>query len=1271
MKFRNRLFATSLAAACLGAGLFAATAQAAAPAWQPIGATGPTVIPAEQSEVQKLFVDAEGGEFTLTARHLAAEGIGDVPSRNSSLMQNVIATSGAFASGQRLEGLGISPKTNVNLALGSSIFLSQNGDLEGAQVPIASYDSPATTPLIKHDAIAAEVQKALEELPLIGAGNVEVSGGPGGPGASHPYVITFKGTLKDTNVGLLEPGTGSLGGNAVTKTTTAGGRGTAKIALYAQNVGGAPSSGTITYRAKLPDGIKKIGPAISAKNTSVSAWSCPSSPADEIVCTREEVARPGLTIPPIDAVIAPEPGVTEGTVELEVSGGGASNAGAAELPLTVSTTPAEPGFQTFVAGAYDKNGQFDQRAGGHPFTASTAIFVNTVVSPKGFVLPAGEFKDITVKLPPGFLGNPSAVPACPERSPTQDCDLDSMVGTVEVLTETFGGWSLPTSVFNTQAPIGYPGKFRFRVLESEDVNVLGLLRSDEDYGIDAASLRTPQVDQVLGVFFTFWGEPASSAFNSLRCKAPNAGLEGIGSIRFENGCRPSTAPGTALLTSAVNCAEQATSPPTVPITTTIWQRPGQLFEKTFDIPPVMGCQNLTFEGGLSFQPSGTAADSPASFTTSLTMPDKGLIQPDQLMTPELKDSVVTLPEGVVLNASAADGLGACSLSQIGYKGSSFPMPNPMRFDKNPQSCPEASKIGTLDLKSALLEDPLHGALYLAAQGDGNPFGSLFAVYLVIEDPRHGIFIKLPGRVDPDPQNGQMKVRFTNLPQLPFTSLDLKLKGGDRSPLATPETCGTYTTTTTFTPWSYPESGPPTVSESSFEINQGPNGGACAKTPQERPFSLGWNAGAEKTEAGGSGPFDFQVTRPDGSQELENIELQTPEGVSASLKGIPSCTEAQIKQAEASTGKQEQQHPACPAASQVGTLTTGAGSGSSPFYVPGKLYLAGPYKGAPISVVAITPAVAGPFDLGDVVVRSAVNVNPETAQISAKSDPIPQILDGVVLRVRDVRIHLDHSNWTINPTSCDPMSVKLAAHGNSGASAGRSTRFQVGGCPKLGFKPKLQIKLNGGTKRNKYPALVAALTQPASQANIRFAQVALPHSEFLEQGHIGTVCTRVQFAANQCPAASVYGHAEAVTPLLDQPLSGPVYLRSSSNKLPDLVAALRGPASQPVEIDLDGRVDSVHGGIRTTFEVVPDAPVSKFVLRMQGGKKGLLVNSTNICRGAHRATVRMIGHNNKVSKQSPKIKARCRKQTKQRRHHSHHAGKGAAKRTLAAWVRLPF
>ncbi|HEY3434791.1 MAG TPA: hypothetical protein VGK41_03990, partial [Solirubrobacterales bacterium] len=654
-------------------------------------------------------------------------------------------------------------------------------------------------------------------------------------------------------------------------------------------------------------------------------------------------------------------------------------------------------------------------------------------------------------------------------------------------------------------------------------------------------------------------------------------------------------------------------------------------------------QNNDAPAGLAHDP-GSAAD-PGAGAPGFWRSDAGLA------TSHLKDTVVTLPEGMTLNPAAAAGQQACSMAEIGVTSTSSPEPPLIRFDNDDPAdgkghdCPQASKVGTVVVETPLLAaaDWPTGEVYLAKQGD-NPFGSDFAIYLAIRSPQRGFVAKLAGKVEPDPLTGRLKTTFRDNPELPFERFVLHFKGGPAAPLVTPSTCGTHASAAQLTPYARP--GVPVSLSDSFQVDSSPAGG-CPTTAAGRALSPGFAAGSANPTAGAHSPFNVRITRRDGDQELQRVEVTAPEGFTATLKGVPYCPESAIARAASRSasgdGALEQRDPSCPAASRVGTTTIGAGAGSQPYYVKGDVYLSGPYKGAPLSLAFVVPAVAGPFDLGVQVVRAALQVNPKTAQITTVSDAIPQILRGVPLRLRDIRVDIDRGNFTVNPTDCSQMAVTGRVFGASGAVADVASRFQVGRCADLGFKPNLRVQLFGSPKRAKYQRLRATLTARPGDANIARASVRLPHSSFLAQEHIRTVCTRVQFAAHQCPAGSVYGKATALTPLLDQPLSGPVYLRSSDNPLPDLVAALRGPDSQPIEVELAGRTDSVNGGIRNTFDVVPDAPVSKFTLEIFGGKKALIVNSQNICNGVQRATVKLLAQNGRRSELRPRVtNSACRK-----------------------------
>jgi hypothetical protein len=583
----------------------------------------------------------------------------------------------------------------------------------------------------------------------------------------------------------------------------------------------------------------------------------------------------------------------------------------------------------------------------------------------------------------------------------------------------------------------------------------------------------------------------------------------------------------------------------------------------------------------------------------------------------------------------------------GVDSTSFVKAGEIRFDGSPAQCPNSSKVGTVEVETPLLDDPLPGSVYVANSYE-NPFGAIFALYIAVEDPQSGVIVKLAGQVTPDPNTGQLVSTFDEGPQLPFSHFRLSFFGGAGGVLRTPATCGNYSTTSELSPWS---GNPPAKPHDGYAISQAPSGASCPADPGQLPNAPSLNAGSVSPIAAASTPTVVNLRRDDGTQEFSSVRLALPPGLTGKLAGIGQCPDATLAAAAAKTGHAEQANPSCPASSRIGRVDVAAGAGPAPYNTQGTAYLTGPYKGAPLGMAIVTPAVAGPYDLGTVVVRVALNLDPNSGKITAVSDEIPHILQGIVLDIRSARVLLDRPDFTRNGTSCDPFSFDGSLTSTLGQTTPLSERFQLGECANLAFRPKLGIRLFGGTKRGGHPALRGTLAMPAGGANIAKAVVALPHSEFLDQGHIGTVCTRVQFAegdgnGSACPAASIYGHATATSPLVDYALEGNAYLRSSTHELPDLVVALHGPPSQPVAVDAVGRIDSVKGGIRTSFESVPDLPVSSFVLNMQGGKKGLLQNSTNVCRGEHRATVELDAQSGKAVDLKPALKnGKCGKAKK--------------------------
>jgi hypothetical protein len=844
------------------------------------------------------------------------------------------------------------------------------------------------------------------------------------------------------------------------------------------------------------------------------------------------------------------------------------------------------------------------QAGAHPdFT--TNIEMNTDPASEtdetGLKEPYAFTRDITVTLPPGLLGNLNAVDTCSTVtfataliSEDAGCPFSSQVGVAVLHLYNFTNaftvsiYNLETSDPDSVARLGF---YVTSVPAFIDVRV----RSEDsrDYGVTAQITGISSLSRLHSAKTTLWGVPGDTSHDTQRLTIIETADSKSSSPSRSFGRAPEP-----FLTNPTTCGEQLR----VGFAADSYQEPGVLHKASAPLGEIGECAKLGFEPSFSLTPTNREAAAPSGADATLTIPQNEAV--NGLATSQLRNTVVKLPQGVMIAAGAADGLEACSEAQVGYKVSPPP----------PAHCPEASKIASVEIDSPSLSRPVQGAVY---QRTPEP-GHLTRAWLVADEL--GVHVKLPGEFLLDPNTGRITSLFLETPQVPVRQFKLHFKGGARGVLATPNSCGTYQTEFDFSPWSGTADA---VGKTPMTFDSHCNTGG---------FAPKLSAGTTNPAAGGFSSFVTNLTSEAGEQNLSGLSINLPEGVLAKLAGVGVCSEAQAVTAS------------CPASSQVGTTTVATGPGPSPLWIPqpGKaptaVYLAGPYKGGPYSLVVKTPAQAGPFDLGTVVVRAAIHVDPETAQVSVASDPLPQFLEGIPVTYRTIHVAVDRPSFTLNPTSCARMQVTGTASSASGGRAGLASPFQVGGCASLGFKPKLALRLNGGTKRSAHPALRATLTMPKRGANIARSVVALPHSEFLDQGHIRTICTRVQFAADRCPAASIYGHARAVTPLLDNPLEGPVYLRSSSNPLPDLVADLRGQ----IHVVLDGRIDSKNGGIRTTFAAVPDAPVSKFVLEMKGGTKGLLVNSTNLCAKPNRATVRFDGQNGKVADSRPVLANSCRK-----------------------------
>jgi hypothetical protein len=845
------------------------------------------------------------------------------------------------------------------------------------------------------------------------------------------------------------------------------------------------------------------------------------------------------------------------------------------------------------------------KAGAHPdFTTNIEFNTNpsSETDSRGLKKPYANVKSIKAILPTGLLGNLNAVDACSTVTyataliaEDAGCPFSSQVG-IAVLqlwgfqnAFTVSIYNLETSGTDNVARLGF---YVTAVPAFIDVRV----RSDGDYGVTAEVTGISSLASLHSAKTTLWGVPADSSHDTERLTIQESADSKSASPSRSSGRAPEP-----FMTNPTTCGV----PLEVGFEADSYQEPGTFDRETVPlVDEITDCGKLGFDPSLSLTPTNREAAAPSGADATLTIPQNEAV--NGRATSQLRNTVIRLPEGVTIAPGAADGLAACSEAQVGFKVSPPP----------PARCPEASKIATGEIDSPSLSRPIQAAVY---QRTPEP-GRLTRGWLVADEL--GVHVKIPGEFQLNPRTGQITSLFLDTPQVPVREFKLHFKGGARGVLATPRSCGVYQTAYKFTPWS---GGADTEGQTPMIFDQG-----CATGG----FSPKFSAGTVNPTAGAFSPVVVTLTRQSGEENVAGLDVQMPPGLLAKLAGVPLC-----EGPAAATG-------GCPAASQVGTTTVASGPGPSPLWIPqpGKdrtaVYLGGPYKGDPYSLVVKVPAQAGPFDLGLVVTRAAIHVDQETAEVSVASDPLPQILEGIPISYRTIHVDVNRPQFTLNPTSCAPMQTHAKATSEAGTIANLSSRFQVGSCASLPYKPKLQLRLFGKINRGAHPKFRAIFSARKGDANTAKVVVALPRSNFLDQGNIRTICTRVQFRVGHCPAGSIYGHVRALTPLLDEPLEGSVYLRSSDNLLPDLVATLHGPHG--LEVDLVGRIDSIRGGIRSTFAAVPDAPVSKVILTMRGGKKGLLVNSRNLCKAPSFADVKLDGQNGKTADQRPRVKNSCRK-----------------------------
>ncbi|HEY8809286.1 MAG TPA: hypothetical protein VIM28_04615 [Solirubrobacterales bacterium] len=937
--------------------------------------------------------------------------------------------------------------------------------------------------------------------------------------------------------------------------------------------------------------------------------------------------------------------------------------------LSAGPAQADFGLNNFDVTVTNEDGTPATQAGSHPFALTTGFGVN-YEEEEGRTFPAEDLKDVVLELAPGFSGN-ATLPQCSmtdfiapvilNTGNISDCSPDSQVGIAAASLESPAFW-VKVPVYNVEPPPGVPVRLAFQVFGVPAYLDVGV-KQDPDYNLIGGSRDTAQVLTILGGVLQLWGNPASSAHDHVRdvCGFGFTFAPTPGQVKFspsEKTCPASEdLPETPLLTLPTSCS----GPLSIPYEADSWKQPGKWINGSVTThdnaePPnpqgFTGCGKLGFAPRIESLATADSAETGTGMDFDVDFDDEGIGNADGLVESQTKKAEVILPEGLTINPSVGEGLGVCTPADI----------NRETLQAVPgEGCPNASKVGTLHLETSIVDEGIDGSVFLAQQDDPttttpgaeNPFDSLIALYLVLKNPTLGVLVKLPMKVEPDPKTGQLVATLDNIPQVPFSHFNFHFKEGQRAPLVTPAACGAYTTKAIFTPWSDP-SNPHTVT-SSFQITSGVNGGPCPSGGIP-PFHPHFEAGALNNNAGSFSPFNMRLIRSDGEQDMTKFSSILPPGELGSLAGVGKCPDSAIAIAKSKTGRQELASPSCPANSLIGHTLAGAGVGSALTYVGGQIYLGGPYKGDPLSVISVTPAVAGPFDAGTVVVQLALTLNPKTAEVEvdgANSDPIPHILKGIVLKLRDLRVNVDRPNFTLNPTSCDESKARATLFGSylnvfdpsDDKPIDLATRYQAANCLNLGFKPNLALKLKGGTKRGGHPGLTATYTPRKGDANVKGLVVRLPRSAFLDQAHIRTICTRVQFAAKACPKAAEYGHIKAWTPLLDEPLEGPVYLRSSNHKLPDLVFDLHGL----VDVEVATRIDSVKGGIRATVEDAPDAPLSKVLLKMQGQKKGLIINSRNLCGSTNKANAEFSGHNGKEFDAKPALQPDCGGKRKQNKH----------------------
>jgi hypothetical protein len=975
---------------------------------------------------------------------------------------------------------------------------------------------------------------------------------------------------------------------------------------------------------------------------------CEITEVRKVTCTFNAGTLPVYHQLEIVIGVTVEEGAVSGSLnETSIAGGGAPPV-QAKHAITVSSAPTPFGVENYEPTIEEPGGGVDTQAGSHPFQFTTAFDMkasfqfNPALGRKTPV-PAQLTKDAIVKLPPGLVGNPTAYPRCSLKQfltvlpggGANLCPPDTAVGVAAVtVTETkttnTGLLARVVPIFNIEPGPGEPAKFGFSP-NTIPIFIDASVRTGRDYGVTVRVENITQAFGFLSIIATFWGVPADARHNDAR--GSSCLNEELGKGAQEAPCEPNAPTSSSpapLLTMPTSCSGEALQSSAE---TDSWLEPGVMSSPSPDpstpMPTMDGCDLLAFHAGISVAPDVESTSTPSGLNVDVHVPQDEALDANGLAQANVKNISVTLPEGVVLNPAAGDGLQACTPAQAGFEGED-PETHSLRFSDRDVSCPSASKIATVTIKTPLLPlgQYVKGFAYLASPQNfraalpENPFSSLLAMYIVAKDPVSGVLVKLPAKVSLNEATGQIATTVENNPQLPFEDAELHFFGGSRAPLATPVHCGAYTTAATFEPWSNTPSDVQALhAASTFGVTSGPGGGACPGSVL--PFAPSLSSETTNINAGSFTPLSTTLGREDGNQDIQKVTLHYPPGVSGVLSGVPLCHEAQ---ANAGT---------CGPESQIGETVVSVGLGGDPFTVTGgRVYLTEKYAGAPFGLSIVNPAKAGPFNLQEgrpVVVRAKIEIDPHTAALTITTGAIPRIVEGFPLQIKHVNVLVNRPGFTFNPTNCNPQSIAGTIASAEGASSAVSVPFQVTNCAALGFKPGFSASTSGRTSKANGTSLAVKLSYPAgslgTQTNIRSVKVELPKQLPSRLTTLQKACTAAQFNTNPagCPAASVIGHARALTPILPVPLEGPAYFVSNGGEaFPNLIMVLQGYG---VTIDLVGNTFISKKGITSsTFKTVPDQPVSSFELVLPQGPYSALTALGDLCTQRLSMPTEFVGQN---------------------------------------------